>query len=104
MSSRIRYKETSKGVFESVKTFTSSRGVQYKVRIDLNEKVYAIKNLHSENLIKGGEGITNLNVLKQSARDRLESLGVSLTTEKRNRTFGKCEKGYSQSKHESEGE
>jgi hypothetical protein len=98
---RIRYKETrEKGIQESTRTFKSKRGVPYKVRLNLNDMTYAIKNLNSENLIKGGENINNLNVLKQAARERLEGLGVELATESRDRTFGLCKKGYNQDLHE----
>lgn len=98
---RIRYKDTKqKGIKESTRVFTSKRGVRYKVRLDLNNMTYAIKNLNSENLIKGGENINNLNHLKQEARNRLEGLGVELETESRDRTFGRCSKGYTQDLHE----
>lgn len=98
---RIRYKDTKQeGIKESTRVFTSKRGVRYKVRLDLNNMTYAIKNLNSENLIKGGENINNLNVLKQAARERLEELGVELATESRDRTFGLCIKGMTQEKHE----
>ena len=97
---RIRYKDLGNGKYESTRTFKSKRGIRYKVRLDTNNMTYAIKNLNSEHLLKGGENLNNLNVLKQAARERLEGLGVELGTESRDRTFGRCEKGYTQEKHE----
>jgi hypothetical protein len=101
MATRIRYKETANsGIFESVQVFTNKQGIKYRVRIDTNEMVYAIINVKRGNLIKGGDAINNLNFLKQAARARLESLGVELTRASRDRTFGLCEKGKTQDKHE----
>lgn len=102
MSTRIRYKETSSGIFESLKVYKSERGVPYLVRLNLNEMTYVIKNLYSEHLIKGGSPVNNLNVLKRNARDHLVSLGVDMKTETRDRTFGLCPKGYTQDIHEKE--
>lgn len=102
MSKRIRYKDhkSRENVLESIQTFTSSvNGALYKVRLDLNEFTYEIKNLRSEMIFRGGENITNLNVLKRAAKRRLEDLGVVFETEQRDRTFGLCRKGYNQKKH-----
>lgn len=102
MSKRIRYKEhpTRENVVESVDTFTSEKtGARYRVRLDYNNNTYEIKNLRTERLIKGGENINNLNVLKRNAKAHLERLGVSFTTERRDRDFGLCEKGHTQQKH-----
>jgi hypothetical protein len=102
MSTRIRYQKHSKreNVLESVQTFISdSTGAKYKVRLDLNNMMYEIKNLRSEKLHKGGEGINNLAVLKRNAKKHLSKLGVKFDGEDRKRTFGLCEKGYNQDKH-----
>ena len=47
----------------------------------------------------GGENINNLNVLKRTAKSTLEKkFGVSFDEEVRSRTYGLCEKGWSQEK------
>jgi hypothetical protein len=102
VAKRIRYKAHDKreNVMESVQTFISSTtGARYKVRLDLNEMIYEIKNLSSEKVYRGGEKVKNLNVLKRNAKKRLEGLGVDLGVERRDRTFGLCKKGYTQEKH-----
>ena len=65
---RIRYKKTSKeNILESNQKFISKAGIPYKAIIDLNDYTYKIRNLNSDNVIKGGENINNLNVLKSSS-------------------------------------
>lgn len=103
---RIRYKEHKirENVLESIQVFTSEvNGARYKVRLDLNNNTYEIKNLSSEFIFRGGDSINNINVLKRAAKKRLEELGVSFQREERDRTFGLCNKGYNQKKHTEEG-
>lgn len=99
---RIRYKKTKdEGIVVSNKILKSSRtGAEYLVYLDLNNITYKIKNINSENVHRGGENINNLNVLKRSVKSRLESMGVCFDDEDRDRTFGRCPKGYSQKLHE----
>lgn len=102
MKTRIRYKDHTKreNVVESTTTFmSSSTGARYLIRLDLNNYTYEIKNIRSELLYRGGDNINNLNVLKRTAKKRLESLGVKFSKEDRDRTFGLCKKGYNQKKH-----
>jgi len=102
MRERIKYKpmKNKENVVESIKSFVSERtGAVYKVRLDLNNMIYGIKNLNSEQIFYGGENINNYIVLARTARKHLERLGVKLGKESRMRTFGRCEKGYSQKKH-----
>lgn len=104
MSKRIRYKKSVRDGdwVESVKTFTADTGAKYKVFLDLDNKLFYIKNLSSERFVKkGGENIKNMNVLKRTAKQRLEGLGVSFDDEVRSRTFGLCSKGWNQDKEES---
>lgn len=99
---RIRYKKTQKeNIVVSNKILTSTRtGAQYLVYLDLENVTYKIKNINSENVHRGGENINNLNVLKRSVKARLEGMGVLFEDEERDRTFGRCDKGYSQKLHE----
>lgn len=99
---RIRYKKTEReGIVVSTKVLKSERtGAEYLVYLDLNESTYKIKNINSENVHRGGENITNLNVLKRTVKARLERMGVRFSEEERERTFGLCPKGYSQKQHE----
>lgn len=100
-SNRIRYKKIKDGtILESVQKFISEAGIPYRVTIDLNDYTYKIRNLNSDNIIKGGDNINNLNVLKRKVKDHLLKLGVSFEAESRNRTFGLVSKGYTQKKHE----
>lgn len=102
MAQRIRYKKTkNENIVVSTKIFTSARtGAQYKVFLDLENVTYKIKNINSENVHRGGENINNLNVLKRSAKARLEGMGVNFDDEVRDRTFGLCDKGMTQAKYE----
>lgn len=99
---RIRYKKTKEeNVMVSNKILRSQRtGAEYLVYLDLENVTYKIKNINSENVHRGGENINNLNVLKRSVKSRLEGMGVVFADEERDRTFGRCPKGYSQKKHE----
>lgn len=102
MSARIRYIETEhENILISNKVFTSqSTGARYSVVLDLNNYTFRIRNENSKtNTVMGGENINNLNVLKRTAKKHLERLGVCFHDESRMRTFGLCEKGYTQKKH-----
>lgn len=99
---RIRYKKTKdENVVVSNKVIRSQRtGAEYLVYLDLENVTYKIKNINSENVHRGGENINNLNVLKRNVKSRLEGMGVVFGEEERDRTFGRCPKGYSQKIHE----
>jgi len=102
MSARIRYTNTDKeGILESNNIFVSQQtGARYKVFINIIDKTFRIRNeLSKLNIVMGGEGINNLNVLKRAAKRSLEKLGVNFKDEMRRRSFGLCDKGYNQSKH-----
>jgi hypothetical protein len=98
---RIRYKESNqKGWLESIRVLVSLKtNAKYKVFINPEERKYKIKNINSEKIIHRGE-TGNLNVLKRTVRRKLSILGVDLSIETRDRTFGRCEKGMTQEKHE----
>ena len=102
MASRIRYNPhpTRTNVVESSQIYVSARtGAQYLVRLDFNTMEYEIKNINSEVIYRPKKSVNNTNVLKRNAKKRLEDLGVDFNSEDRNRTFGVCEKGYTQKKH-----
>jgi hypothetical protein len=102
MSARIRYEATKDSkVLESIRVFVSKiNGARYKVFIDLNNLTFRIRNENTKtNTVMGGEHINNLNVLKRTVKKHLERLGVDFSDEIRNRTFGRCDKGYTQKQH-----
>jgi hypothetical protein len=103
---RIRYKKDPKNPHILVsKDIVATTGSRYRVFLDTEKKTYKIKNLISENCYYGGDNITNLNHLKASVKRRLErNFKVEFGSELRNRTFGLCERGYTQDKHEQEHE
>ena len=95
---RIRYLKKD-GKLVSIEPIASKNGAKYQVFIDLETKTYVIRNLLSLRRYEGGEGINNMNVLKNKIKKHLKQLGCQFGTEKRFRTFGKCEKGFSQKQH-----
>lgn len=101
MYKRIRYRKVSDYIFES-DIYTAKNDVTYFIRLDVKNMLYFIKNTNTGNLIKSQSTVSNLNVLKRNARARLVGLGVNLSNEVRDRTFGLCDKGYNQSKHKGE--
>jgi len=101
---RIIYRKSKVriGMLESCLTFiSSSRGTEYRVYIDLENKKYYIKNMTRESLIHMPEdiGVDHKNTLYMQAKNHLKVLGVVFRRELRNRQFGICEKGYTQKKH-----
>lgn len=102
MAQRIRYNEEEQGIFRSRKVFISqSTGAKYKVLLDTNQMLFKIQNMNTQRFVYiGGENINNLNVLKRTAKSTLEKkFGVSFDEEVRDRSYGLCDKGYSQEKH-----
>ena len=105
MGKRIRY-QNQKGKINtliSVQDFVSdTTGAKYKVVLDLDNGIYKIRSERTKEFIVKSEAHGNMNVLKKNARAHLEKLGVSLSRESRDRTFGQCEKGFTQEKWEKE--
>jgi len=97
MKQRIRYIKKD-GNIVSKNEIVSKHGSRYSVSIDLATMTYTIKNLVSFRRYEGGENINNMNVLKRTIKAHLSHLGVLFDTERRNRTFGLCERGHSQSR------
>lgn len=85
MESRIRYKKDKKeGILKSIRDLKSdTTGATYRVKLDTKECTYIIKNINSERVYRGGEGINNLHVLKRNVKKRLEKLGVTFSKEVR---------------------
>ena len=89
----------------STRTFVSqSTGAKYRIILNFDDMEYYIRNERTKEFIYKSRTYTNLNVLKRVARAKLEKLGVSLKREIRDRQFGICEKGFSQSKLEAQQE
>jgi hypothetical protein len=85
----------------SIKSYTSeSTGANYRIVLDFGQMKYYIRNERTKEFVFKSKAYKNLNVLKRLAREELERFGVNLKKEVRDRTFGKCPKGYSQSEHE----
>lgn len=100
---RIRYKDhpTRDNCLISIKDYVSqSNGARYKILLDLGNMKFMIRNERSKEFSFTSKEYKNLNVLKRTARARLEKFGVRLDRESRWRTFGRCEKGYNQHKHQ----
>jgi hypothetical protein len=97
MKQRIRYLK-KEGQLISKNEIISKHGSRYMVYIDLEKKVYTIRNMVSSRRYEGGEHINNMNVLKRTIKAHLEHLGCEFDKEKRWRTFGICSKGHSQIK------
>jgi len=102
MGQRIRYtpqKDRDNTVI-SVQAFISQKtGAKYRIVLDFNENVFKIRNERTKEFVVKSSPYKNNHVLKSKARERLTTLGVVLTRESRWRTFGLCEKGYTQKKH-----
>lgn len=105
MGNRVRYKKhTKKNEMISQQIFVSqSRGSSYRVVLNLEERVYKIRNERTKEFVVKSKAYGSISVLKRNARKHLEKLGVVLKKESRDRTFGLCEKNYTQKKHEEEG-
>lgn len=85
----------------SIKAYTSeSNGAKYRIVLDFDEMKYYIRNERTKEFVFKSKAYKNLNVLKRLAREELERFGVNLKKEVRDRTFGRCNKGYTQSQHE----
>lgn len=102
---RIRYQDQDgrENTKISLNVYVSqSTGARYRVILDLNDMVYKIRNERTKEFVIKSEAYGNINVLKRNARAHLEKLGVKLSKEARDRTFGLCEKGFTQQKWEKE--
>jgi hypothetical protein len=100
---RIRYVDhpTKDNCIISLNQYVSERtGAKYKIVLNLEEMIYGIRNERTKEFVFKSKQYTNLNVLKRTARSKLESFGVNLKRESRDRTFGICSKDYTQEKHE----
>lgn len=93
-----KYRENSN---ISAKAYISeSTGAKYRIILDFDENKYYIRNERTKEFVFKSKNYKNLNVLKRKAREELERFGVNLKKEVRDRTFGRCAKGYTQSQHE----
>ena len=85
----------------SMKSYTSeSTGANYRIILDFDEMKYYIRNERTKEFVYKSKAYKNTNVLKRTARAELERFGVNLKKEVRDRTFGRCSKGWTQQKEE----
>ena len=100
---RIRYIDhpTKEDCLISLNEYVSKiTGARYKIVLNVKEMWYGIRNERSKEFSYKSKNYGNLNVLKRTARAKLEDLGVNLSRESRDRTFGLCKEGYTQKIHE----
>lgn len=100
---RIKYqdhKHRENSLISSSSYTSTSTGAKYRVILDLNEMKYYIRNERTKEFVFKSKNYGNMNVLKRNARAELERFGVDLRREVRDRSFGRCNKGYTQTKHE----
>lgn len=98
---RIRYQEhpTREECVISINDFVSQRtGARYKVVIDYRNMQYAIRNERTKEFVYKSGSYTNKNAIRRAARNRLKAFGVNMGRESRNRTFGRCDKNWTQEK------
>lgn len=98
---RIRYKDhpTRENCVISINDYVSQKsGARYRVVLDYNEINFAIRNERTKEFVFKSKNYGNLNVLRRNARAKLKDLGVYVGRESRNRTFGICEKNWTQDK------
>ena len=87
----------------STRSYTSqSTGAKYRPILNLESMEFYIRNERTKEYVFKSNTYTNLNVLKRSARSKLEKFGVVLKTESRDRTFGLVKTGMTQEKWEEE--
>lgn len=96
--SRIRYRKEGNKLISIEPIVSQKNEARYQVWIDLETKTYIIRNMLTMKKFEGGEGINNLNVLKQKVKKHLKALGCQFDDERRNRTFGLVSPGWNQSK------
>lgn len=95
---RIRY-DKKDGQLVSKYELYSAKGSKYLVFINLETMTYLIRNTLSLRKYEGGKGINNLIVLKRNVKKHLALLGVRFDKEKRQRSFGICERGFTESEN-----
>jgi len=87
----------------SARAFVSqTTGAKYRPVLNLTDMEFYIRNERTKKYVHKSGKYTNLNVLKRMARAKLESFGVPLKTESRDRQFGLVEAGMTQQKWEAQ--
>jgi hypothetical protein len=79
---------------------SKSTGARYKIVLNTKEMWFGIRNERNKEFSYKSKSYGNMNVLKRNARSKLESFGINLTRESRDRTFGLCKEGMTQQKWE----
>lgn len=93
MQSRIRYEYSKElpGVGVSKQRFVID-SKHHIVLIHTNEMYFEVQDLEGTVVFKGGDGITNLHVLKRHVKRALMRLGCVFKTEERDRDYGLVKK------------
>lgn len=94
---RIRYKPHPKkeNALISDKLYTVRGGI-YRIEILLDSMTYRIVSSVNGDAYVSERSYTNYNVLLKKAKEKAFRLGIDMKQEIRNRTFGRCPKGYTQ--------
>ena len=78
---RIKFKEISPGIYESIYILKAKTGALYNVFVNRNDMSYKIKNVNSGRIyVNEKKGLTNLIVLHRHLRAHLTLLGVNIET------------------------
>ncbi len=93
---RIRYIKKENQLVSKNELY-SAKGSRYLVYLNLDTMTYLIRNSVSLRKYEGGKNVNNLIVLKRVVKKHLAHLGVHFTKEKRFRSFGLCEKNWTES-------
>lgn len=84
---RIRYVKSGTGVLKSMRNFTTRKGAEVRVELDVINKKFIIVDAIEGNVVADGPhpGTVNIAVLKIKAKKALMKLGVKFGEEVRNR-------------------
>lgn len=83
-SKRIRYTETSPGVYESQRIFRKNDTNEYaRIVINFNTGEYAIVNPVNNEIIYAAKHIGHKNIVLEKAKNSMIGLGFSFKSEKR---------------------
>ena len=96
----IEHKHRDNSLISGSSYTSKSTGAKYRIVLDLNDMQYFIRNERTKEFVFKSKKYGNMNVLKRNARAELERFGVQLKRESRDRSFGRCDKGYTQEEHE----
>lgn len=82
---RIRYIKSGTGVLRSMRNFTTRKGSEVRVELDILNKKYVIVDAIEGTIVADGGNTVNVAVLKIKAKKALVKLGVKFDEEIRKR-------------------